>query len=187
VCKVALGALFKKQLLHNGQQVDYMAAGFGSPPFFDSEATHMKNLLAISILGVGLAWAQHSVAAPANKHADKPVAPASCERPLDDFLHKLATASKHLAVSQSLTSAQYSFVQGEIKKHSKDHKVADGDGAIVIDSDGQFILLATLGSNVCTIVPLPADLVAAIIALGEPPASAATPPAPKSDPERPWL
>lgn len=147
----------------------------------------MRKLLVCSILTVGLAWAQHSIAAPANKHADKPGAHASCEPSLDDYLHAVAAKSKHMEISSSLTSAQYSFVQGEIKKHSKDHKVADGDGAIVIDSDGQFLLLATLGANVCTIVPLPADLVAAIVAIDAPPAAAVTPPAPKADPERPWL
>lgn len=147
----------------------------------------MRSLLVCSILTVGLAWAQHSIAAPVAKHAAKPVAPASCERSLDDFLHKLAANSKHMAVSPTLTSAQYSFVQGEIKEHSKDHKAADGDGAIVIDSDGRFFLAATLGANVCTIVQLPAELVAAIVAIDAPPAAAASPPAPKSDPERPWL
>lgn len=38
------------------------AVGESSPPFFDSEAT-MRSLLACSILAVGLAWAQHSIAA----------------------------------------------------------------------------------------------------------------------------
>lgn len=149
----------------------------------------MRSLLVCSILAVGLSWAQHSIAAePKQKHA----APAVCEHSLADFLGTVAAKSKHMAVSPSLTSAQYSFVQGEIKKHSSDHKVADGDGAMVIDSDGVFLLAATQGDpagvlKVCTIVPIPGELVAAIVAIGGPPAADVTPPAPKADPERPWL
>lgn len=181
----------------------------------------MRSLLVCSILSLGLAWAQHSIAAPVDdsavqrslqhqldeqgkiyRHAlglDRPAeakpkhaAPAACDGALDDYLHAIAANSKQMAISPRLTTGQFSFVQSEIKKHSKDHKSATGDGAIVIDSDGQFLLAVTTGNpagavNVCTIVPIPAELVAAIVAIDAPPAAVETPPAAKVDPERPWL
>ena len=148
----------------------------------------MRSLLVCSILSLGLSWAQHSIAAPASRHPSPiaPAAPAICETSLDDFLHHVAAGSKHVGVSPRLTPAQYAFVQDEIKKHSKDHKVAPGDGAMVIDTDGQFLMAATLGANVCMYIPIPVELVAAIVAVEDPP-KVATPPAPKADSESPWL
>ena len=133
----------------------------------------MRSLLVCSILGAGLMWAQHSIAA-----EPKHPAQVQCKHPVKEFLQVLAAGAKTLDVSQVLSAKQYSFVKDEVKKHSADHKAAPGDGAIVIDSDGVFMLVMTKGdgddAKACGVVPIPVEMVAAIVAIDAPPA--ATPP-----------
>jgi hypothetical protein len=128
----------------------------------------------------------------AAERAAKHPSPVQCEGSVDDVLHILAVGAKGISVSSALTPKQYSFMRGKVKTNSKGHKDAPGDGAVVVDRDGEFALLFTKGTGddtkVCGHMVVPGELVAAIVAVEIPEGAAPdAKAAPKADPDRPWL
>ena len=123
----------------------------------------------------------------AAERAAKHASPVQCKTSVDDFLHIMAGAAKSLSYSAALTPKQYSFAAAAVKEHSKDHQTAPGDGALIIDTDGDFALVFTKGSEgvnkVCAVMAVPADAVASILGIEMPSAAPET----KDNPDRPWL
>lgn len=125
--------------------------------------------VSLAVGGSAFAGTKPNAHSLASKHATV----AKCDEPVSTFLHDIAGDIKDLSVSAALTPKQYSFVRETVKTHSIKHTDAPGDSAFVIDAGGVFMLALTKGigddAMFCAIMKVPAEIVAGIVAVDDPP------------------